>query len=173
MPSPSTAPSTARYGGLVLSFWHLRAVAPEDTDLLVSLKEAALRPDLERLGVWDPERSRRRLLEELAPTSTWLIVLCGQPVGSIGLRPAEGEQWLQHFYLLPEHQGRGLGSAVLGHLLDRRDDPRPLRLLALRGSRALGLYARHSFVHEGDHENGVDVVLVRLRAERVPSYVVR
>lgn len=152
-------------GGRVPS-WSLRAIAPADTCWLVSLKEAALRPDLERLGVWNPERSRRRLLEELEPTSTWLIVLSRQPVGSIALRPGKDEQRLQHFYLLPAHQNRGLGSAVLEHLLSRQEDPRPLRLLALRGSRSLALYARHGFVHERDHENGVDVVLVRAPAAR-------
>ena len=149
-----------------MSSWSLRAVVPADTCWLVSLKEAALRPDLERLGVWDPERSRHRLLEELAPTTTWVIVLSGQPVGSIGLRPAADGQWLQHFYLLPEHQNRGLGSAVLGHLLSQRDDPRPLRLLALRGSRSLALYTRHGFVYERDYQNGIDVVLARSWAAR-------
>ena len=151
------------------SSWCLRALAPADTDWLVTLKEAALGPDLERLGVWDPQRSRHRLLAELAPTSTWVVALVGQPVGSIALRPADEEQWLQHFFVLPEHQGRGLGSAVLGHLLERRADPRPLRLLALRGSRSLPLYARHGFVHERDHENGIDVVLVRSADRPVPA----
>ena len=153
-------------GGAAPTSWCLRAVAPADTCWLVSLKEAALRPDLERLGVWDPLRSRHRLLVELAPASTWLVVLSGQPVGSIGLRSADGEQWLQHFFVLPEHQGRGLGSAVLGSLLGQRDDLRPLRLLALRGSRSLALYTRHGFSHERDHENGIDVVLVRSPAVR-------
>jgi len=127
----------------------------------VALKEAAMRPDLERLGVWDPDRSRRRLLQELAPASTWLVLAAGQRVGSVALRPSKDEEWLQHFYVLPEHQGRGLGGAVLRDLLDRRDDPRPVRLLAVRGSAALRLYARHGFVRERDHENGIDVVLAR------------
>ncbi len=58
-----------------------------------------------------------------------------------------------------ERQGRGLGGAVLRDLLDRRDDPRPVRLLAVRGSAALRLYARNGFLRERHHENGIDVVL--------------
>lgn len=50
---------------------------------------------------------------------------------------------------------------MLGHLLNQRDDPRPLRLLALRGSRSLAPYTRQGFVYERDHENGIDVVLAR------------
>ena len=120
-----------------------------------------MRPDLERLGRWNPNRSRRRLLEELAPASTWLVLVAGQRVGSVALRPSKDEEWLQHFYVLPEHQGRGLGDAVLRDLVDRRDDPRPVRLLAVQGSAAMRLYARHGFTRERDHENGIDVVLVR------------
>ena len=89
------------------------------------------------------------------------MLAAGQRVGSVALRPSKDEEWLQHFYLLPEHQGRGMGDAVLRDLLHRRVDPRPVRLLAVRGSAALRLYARHSFIRERDHENGVDVVLVR------------
>lgn len=136
-------------------------MASQDTEWLVALKEAAMRPDLERLGRWDPDRSRHRLLAELAPASTWLVLAAGQRVGSVALRPSKDEEWLQHFYLLPEHQGRGLGDAVLRDLLHRRDDTRPVRLLAVRGSAALRLYARHGFIRERDHENGIDVVLVR------------
>jgi len=139
----------------------MRAATSQDIEWLVALKEAAMRPDLERLGVWDPDRSRRRLLQELAPASTWLVLAAGQRVGSVALRPSKDEGWLQHFYVLPEHQGRGLGGAVLRDLLDRRDDPRSVRLLAVRGSAALRLYARHGFVRERDHENGIDVVLAR------------
>lgn len=53
----SVSRGVASYGGRVSSPWSLRVMAPEDTGWLVSLKQAALHPDLERLGTWDPERS--------------------------------------------------------------------------------------------------------------------
>lgn len=77
------------------------------------------------------------------------------------MRTGKDEEWIQHFYVLPEHEGRGLSCAVLRDLLDRRDDPRPVRLPAVLGSAAPGLYARHGFIRERDHENGIDVVLAR------------
>ncbi len=55
----------------------MHAVMSQDTEWLVALKEAAMRLDLERLGRWDPDRSRRRLLAELAPASTWLVLVAG------------------------------------------------------------------------------------------------
>ena len=150
--------------GAVVPTWSMRALTSQDTEWLVALKEAAMRPDLERLGVWDSRRSRRRLLEELVPASTWLVLVADHPVGSVALRPEQDEDWLQHFYVLPELQGRGLGGAVRRDLLvrrDRGDAARPVRLLAVRGSAALRLYARHGFSRDRDHENGIDVVLSR------------
>ncbi len=83
----------------MVSPWSLSAVTSRDTEWLVALKEAAMRPDLERLGRWDPDRSGRRLLEESVPASTWLVLAAGQRVGSVALRSGKDEEWLQHFYV--------------------------------------------------------------------------
>ncbi len=50
---------------------------------------------------------------QLAPARTWLVLAAGQRVGSVALRPSKDEEWLNHFNVLPEHQGRGLGDAAL------------------------------------------------------------
>jgi hypothetical protein len=69
----------------------MRAVTSQDIEWLVALKESAMRPDLERLGVWDPDRSRRRLLEELAPASTWRVLAGKQAVSLKPRQPATTE----------------------------------------------------------------------------------
>ncbi|MFJ6696153.1 GNAT family N-acetyltransferase [Streptomyces sp. NPDC091272] len=71
-----------------------------------------------------------------------------------------GCYWLENFYLAPAHQGRGLGGAVLRHLLARTDgEGRAVRLDVLQGSSARRLYERHGFSLE--REDPVDVYLVR------------
>ncbi|HZX08470.1 GNAT family N-acetyltransferase, partial [Kribbella sp.] len=77
--------------------------------------------------------------------------------GSITLRPAADELWLEHFYLDPRRQGQGLGTAVLRTVLDGTDAP--VRLNVLRGSKARKLYERHGFVVE--NEDPVDIFMVR------------
>jgi GNAT superfamily N-acetyltransferase len=141
--------------------WQWRQLTTGDVDWLVELKARAMRPDLERLGRWDPARSRRRLLDELVLDATRVVEVAGDPVASIALVPTPQTAWLQHFYVEPAAQGRGLGSAVLGRLLEAATGLLPIRLLAVRGSRSIRLYERHGFRHERDHENEVDVVLVR------------
>ena len=80
--------------------------------------------------------------------------------GCVALRPAEDGQWLEHFYLTPSVQGRGLGSAVLRTVLDRTDaDAVAVRLNVLQGSAAQRLYERHGFVVEA--EDPIDIYMVR------------
>jgi GNAT superfamily N-acetyltransferase len=100
-------------------------------------------------------------LDELVLDATRVVEVAGDPVASIALVPTPQTAWLQHFYVEPAAQGRGLGSAVLGRLLEAATGLLPIRLLAVRGSRSIRLYERHGFRHERDHENEVDVVLVR------------
>lgn len=117
-----------------------------------------MRPDLERLGRYDPHRVRRRFLDGYAPTRTRVLVVEGEDAGCVAVREDDDGRWLEHFYLPARLQGRGIGDAVL-RLVLAEPGPEPFRLNVLQGSRACSLYARHGFVL--DHEDPVDVYLVR------------
>jgi GNAT superfamily N-acetyltransferase len=66
--------------------------------------------------------------------------------------------WIEHFYVAPAHQGKGLGGAVLRHVMAASVDERPFRLDVLQGSPARRLYERHGFVLES--EDPVDVFMM-------------
>ncbi|WP_235560786.1 GNAT family N-acetyltransferase [Microbacterium sp. Leaf320] len=131
---------------------------------MAELRAIVMRPDLERLGRYDPVRVRQRFLDAFAPENTRVIVMDGEDVGLIAVRGEPDAVWIEHFYLAPGSQGRGLGSAVLADvLLERSDgDERPFRLNVLQGSAARRLYERHGFVLESE-----DAVDVFLKAESV------
>jgi len=77
-------------------------------------------------------------------------------------------QWLEHFYLDPGVQGRGLGSAVLRTLLDRTDaDGLLVRLNVLQGSAARRLYERHGFTVEV--QDPIDIRMVRRTGAGAPG----
>jgi GNAT superfamily N-acetyltransferase len=118
-----------------------------------------LRPDLERLSRFDPVRVRRRFLAAFEPASTRVVLVDGLAAGSVAVRAAEGSLWIEHFYLTPQLQGRGVGSAVLKSLLASGTEDRPFRLNVLQGSRARALYERHGFVVE--REDAIDVFMIR------------
>lgn len=141
--------------------WRLRPAVGADLEVLAELRATVLRADLERLGRYDERRVRQRLRDSFSPTHTSIILTSGELAGSITLRPTtDGRQLLEHFYLAPRLQGRGLGSAVLKTVLEGTDSrDQTVGLDVLQGSAARRLYERHGFVVE--FEDPVDVFMVR------------
>ncbi|AWG02170.1 GNAT family N-acetyltransferase [Clavibacter michiganensis] len=144
--------------------WILRPALPDDATWMAELRAVVLRPDLERLGRWDPVRVRRRFLDGWAPERTSVIRVGGRDVGLIARRDEPDARWIEHFYLDPALQGQGIGGEVLRDLMSRHDDGRPFRLDVLQGSVARRLYERAGFRVE--REDAVDVWLVALVALR-------
>jgi len=138
--------------------WSLRPSLPSDASWIAELRAHVMRPDLERLGRWDPVHVRERFVTGFHPAHTFVIEVEASAVGVIAVRPESDEKWIEHFYLAPEYQGQGLGGAVLRHVLMAQHDHRPFRLNVLQGSPARRLYERNGFVHE--HEDSIDVFLV-------------
>ncbi|WP_406197459.1 GNAT family N-acetyltransferase [Kitasatospora sp. NBC_01560] len=140
--------------------WTLRAVTAADVEPVAEIRADVMRADLERLGRYDAHRVRQRFRDTFSPRWTSVVEVDGALAGSVTVRPDGGGRLLEHFYLAPGHQGRGLGSAVLRALLADADAARePVRLIVLQGSPARRLYERHGFVLES--ADPVDVVLVR------------
>lgn len=137
----------------------LRPCSDSDAAWIADLRAEVMRPDLERLGLFDPVWVRERFLRGFVAANTRLIDVDGEPVGSVAVRSEPGEHWIEHFYLRADHQGRGIGGEVLRRVMHELRDARPLRLNVLQGSPARRLYERHGFVFE--HDDEVDVFLVR------------
>jgi GNAT superfamily N-acetyltransferase len=143
--------------------WTLRPATAADLERLAELRAEVMRPDLERLGRYDAHRVRPRFRDSFSPEHTRIVEVDGELAGSITLRPGEQqpEQWLEHFYLAPHHQGRGLGTAVLRTVLGAADAGRAtVRLNVLQGSPARALYERHGFAV--DSEDPIDIFMVRI-----------
>jgi GNAT superfamily N-acetyltransferase len=140
--------------------WVLRSAEPSDVEVIAELRATVMRPDLQRLGRFDEHRVRQRLRDTFSPQHTSVIVAGGAFAGCVTMRPAEEGRWLEHFYLVPGLQGRGLGTAVLRTLLERSDsEGMPVRLNVLQGSAVRRLYERHGFTVEV--QDAVDVYMVR------------
>ncbi|MFF2061509.1 GNAT family N-acetyltransferase [Streptomyces sp. NPDC058200] len=148
--------------------WALRSAGLADVEVIAELRATVMRPDLERLGRFDEHRVRQRLRDSFSPQHTSVIVADGAFAGCVTVRPAEDGHQLEHFYLAPGMQGRGLGSAVLRTLLDRIDaDGVLVRLNVLQGSAARRLYERHGFIVES--QDPIDIYMVRRPDMRLTS----
>ena len=118
----------------------------DDADALVALRLAAMRESLERIGRFDPVRARERFLGGFAPERTRHIVADGQRVGFVVIKPVEQGLLLDHLYIAPQFQRRGIGAAVLADVFAQADaQAMLLRVGALRGSDSNRFYQRHGF----------------------------
>ena len=124
-----------------------------DAEALVSLRVAAMRESLERIGRFDPQRARHRFLAAFDPALTRHVVVDGERVGFVVVRPDDDGLLLDHLYIAPVAQGRGIGAAVMADVLADADARRlRVRVGALRESASNRFYQRHGFVQVSSTE---------------------
>ena len=124
----------------------LQAASERDAHSLAALRVRAMQPSLEQLGRFDPQRARARFLDGFCAAHTRHVVQDGTHVGVVVVRPGAEVLLLEHLYIAPEHQGRGLGACVLNAVFAEADAlGLPMRVGALKGSDSNRFYLRHGF----------------------------
>ena len=112
-----------------------------------------MRPSLEAIGRFDPERARKRFLETYVPQDTQIIRAENDLIGFYVLRKHSDHFYLDHVYILPLHQGGGLGRRIVHSVQDQaREAGLPVRLMALRGSPANDFYVSCGFALDQSDE---------------------
>lgn len=127
--------------------------AHADLEHLVALRIEAMRESLERVGRFDAERARARFAGSFEPSCTRHILVQGERIGFVVVKACPDGLLLDHLYLRPGAQGRGIGSAVLRDVLADADERcLPLHVGALKGSAANRFYAQHGFEQVGESD---------------------
>lgn len=122
----------------------LRGATEADRDWLYALLCASMRDYVvQTWGDWGEAFQRDRFARHFAPAHLQIIGVDGVDVGMLEVRRESGRIWLAEIQLLPEHQSRGVGSAVLADLLvDAADAAQPLELQVLKVNPARAFYER-------------------------------
>ncbi len=131
---------------------HQRPAIPEDAETLADLRIRAMRPSLERIGRFDPIGARQRFLAGFRPDETQVLTEGDRILGVVVVRAHPDHLYLDHLYIDPAAQGRGLGRQVLDDLKHRsREAGLPIRLITLNDSPAADFYRNNGF-HETDRD---------------------
>ena len=131
--------------------WSFRAATMADFEPLLDLRLRVMRPHLERIGRFDPDRARRYFGEGFDLNWMRVILVDGAIAGCVCFR-REDEHWvLEYFYLESRYHRTGLGASILRVLLAEADrSGRLVRLEVVKGSEAARFYERHGFARCGE-----------------------
>jgi len=75
----------------------------------------------------------------------------GELIGVMGIQPVDDVDLIRHAYVRPAAQGRGIGGALLEHLMASATRPVLVGTWAA-AEWAIGFYRRHGFVQVGPEE---------------------
>jgi ribosomal protein S18 acetylase RimI-like enzyme len=139
----------------------LRPATADDVEFFFTLHAVSLGPYVDEVWGWDDAAQRAYLARTLVLERVRVIVLDGVDVGRLDVHEDGDEIFLALIELVPEHQGRGVGSRLIRDILDQADGkPVVLSVLAVN-HRAYRLYRRLGFT-EISRDGVVPEVRIRM-----------
>lgn len=124
----------------------VRPASVGDREFLFALRRAVLRTYVEQTSGWDDVEQRAVADREFGELPYTVVEESGRAVGYVCVIHESECDFLEEIALLPEAQGRGIGTRLLRDILQaaRRRDV-PVRLSVFAGNPAQALYARLGF----------------------------
>lgn len=131
-----------------------RMAQADDFEFLFELKKAAEYLPIKAVFGWDETIQREIHQQEWDEVKPTIIEVNHQRVGSYLVQYHEDHIYFGRFFLLPEMQGKGIGSAILKHVIEEAKQLElPTKLVYLQGNRVGELYARMGFeITSQDHQ---------------------
>ena len=130
-------------GGTVFD---LRPASEEDRKLLWLIQTESMRPSVEATWGWDEALQRAYFESHYNEGSRQIIRVDGAEAGVLSFEIRADHVFLRNVALLPQFQGRGIGTSVIRGVLDQAAQlGLPLRLQVLKANRARRLYERLGF----------------------------
>ena len=124
----------------------LRQATESDMSFAFEVKRQALGPYIRSKWDWNEEFQLDLHKQRWSERPRLIILHEDTPIGTVSIEEGPDSIRFGEFYLLPEYQGRGLGSEVLASVLKRADElRRPVKLEYLKWNPVASLYQRHGF----------------------------
>jgi ribosomal protein S18 acetylase RimI-like enzyme len=124
--------------------YELRPATSADYPFLYALHVATMKPYVTQVWGWDEQAQAERFRAHFDPTRLCMVVVDGQRIGELEVEERSTKLYLANLRILPEFQGQGWGTCVLGDLLRQAKDLGvPMTLQVLRvNTGARHLYER-------------------------------
>jgi ribosomal protein S18 acetylase RimI-like enzyme len=133
----------------------LRRARPVDYGFARRLCFTTMHDLVEQAVGWDEYWMDMNFARQFVLSEVRIITLNDRDIGWIQTQADHGVAIIQHFYIVPEQQGRGIGGTILKQLLAQaRRQGKAVTLSVMKRNRARRFYEKHGFrlTHEGTHE---------------------
>ena len=131
---------------------NIRKARASDSEFIFTVKKAAYREYVEQVWGWDDNYQRERHESEFASHDFHIIQFSGTDVGFFITSSTSDTLKVNQIFILPEYQGRGIGSACMTRIIDDANlEQRSVVLQVLKvNTRGIALYQRLGFTIVGE-----------------------
>jgi len=95
----------------------LRKATLEDYDFIYGVKKRTLRNHIEKIWGWDEEYQKKDFSENFIPSRNNIILVNDVNIGILEVAEEDKITYITELEILPEFQGKGIGSAVIKDIL--------------------------------------------------------
>ena len=130
----------------------LRKANANDSEFVFTVKKAAFREYVEQVWGWDDSYQRELHSRRFDSQELLIIQFRGIDIGFLSTSNTSDALKLNQLYILPEYQGRGIGTAGMTRVLDDaslRQKPVVLQVLKVN-TRGIVFYQRLGFIIVGE-----------------------
>jgi ribosomal protein S18 acetylase RimI-like enzyme len=123
-----------------------RIATEDDLDTLYDINVRAMKGHiLENFGVWDDEEQCESFKNSTDGHSHVLLLQNSRPIGFVHIFQSESGIHLNRICIVPEHQGTGIGTAIIQEVISSNTQGRPIMLQVFPNNPARDLYYRLGF----------------------------
>jgi GNAT superfamily N-acetyltransferase len=124
----------------------LRRGTPKDFSFAEAIYIDSMRPLMQKLARWNEAERRAALRRSFKAADTSIVILDGRDIGWMQISERDTDYNLAQLQLLDDYCGLGIGTRLIGALLDKAvREGRTVSLSVIRINRAIGLYKRLGF----------------------------
>jgi len=144
----------------------LRPAVAEDFEFVFQLNKANMYRYVELLRGWNDDAEREDMRHSFRPGAEQIITFAGRDIGRLAVERHPDRIEIRHIEILPEFQGKGLGSQIIRDILaEGRKAGLPVTLTVLSLNPARRLYERLGFKRVDEYDAGPKGIKIRMRAE--------
>lgn len=141
-----------------------RAVTPADSEFCYQLHKAAMGGYVAATWGWDEQAQREFHVRAFSPGRWQIVTLSGTDVCMIDVEYRPGEIYLARIEIHPDHQGRGIGTRLVGALIDEaRQNGQDVVLDVLAVNRRAQALYRRLGMREEPSGPGEDNIKIHMR----------